>query len=80
MAEIHEDTQVPYAGWDRDCLKAARDRPDRRLGSLAGQRAHHGSTLRSGDDASRRPSGESDEVIALRFSDPAGERRKRFGR
>lgn len=79
MAEIHEESRVPYAGWDRDCLQAARDRPDRRLGSRAGQRNRLGRALMS-DETSRLSIRDTDEVIELQVSERASERTKRLGR
>lgn len=46
MAHIHDDAGTPDPGWERECLRAARQREGRRLGDNAALRKRLGSTLR----------------------------------
>lgn len=48
MAEVQQEAKVSYAGWERECMQAARDRQGRRLGDGAlGQRLRLGAAARS---------------------------------
>ena len=72
MAEVHQDAKEPRAGWDRECLQAARDRNGRRLGDRAAHRAPTGSAMRN-DKKPRPVIEEGEDIVILEYWKPSAD-------
>jgi hypothetical protein len=79
MADVHHDAIEPRAGWDRECLQAARDRNGRRLGDRAAHPALRPSSGMRSDKAPQTTSGEGEDIVILEYWKPSSGDKARRG-
>lgn len=70
MAEVHQDAKDSHAGWDRECLQAARERNSRRLGDRSAHRVQTGSAMRN-HKTPRPVSVDGDDIVILEYWKPS---------